>query len=791
MVFMHVCLLTWGKYPHLDTAVREIGRNLAKDAHVVELVARSNTLKYRHKKVGNCFFHWVPSFEGNELMDAILVNMYIFFLLVKINKRFSLDAIQCTSFGAMPSSFLSKIILRIPLIYNIRAPDIDFCHPFWMPFHLLLIKKISDKVFGISSAYKNFLNIHYKVPSQKIEVISCGADPSLFSPQIRGVHIRKKYNIKRDDKVLVYVGTLAKARRLEILLTAFKKVKEEMSNVKLFLVGDGDGKEDLLSMSRELKLLDSVIFTGYVTSESVPSYIAASDIAVSHVPDTPYYSLSSPTKTFEYMAMGKPIVASKILPHTQIISNEVNGILVDYDDPHQYAQTIIHLLTNERKAREIGVQARKDVLIKYNWETVLLPMKNYLITLKNNKTRHLESGLKIKMLVILEATEAFNPSASEFKLNILTAMMNQEWKAHIINSRTIRYENLPCGCEVHKVPLIGSLNSVISRMFYLLFSLYNGVKIVKKYDINIVTCRAGHLYLGSVAYLISRITGRKCLIRVNENSVLEVAIFLERTHTPILSHKMFVKTLKLLLTKIENFLFTHVDWIVTQGPMDYERIREITEKITFLPLWVDTESFKPLHGDQFMMLRKEFINDDNTKIILFVGRLSPEKDIETLLYAFKKITEINKDAILIIVGTGVAEEQYKNLAKELNIADRVKFLGYIPNKDLPIYYNIADIYVITSIWEELSNTIMEAMACGVPVIATNVGGNPYLVKDGETGFLVPPRKPDVLAKKITYVLDRLTETKEITLKARQSLERYTKEIVGQSYKQVIINLCSK
>lgn len=380
---MHVCLITWARYPLIDPDTREIARVLAENGYTVELLMRSNAPKYYYeKKQENLVLHRVHSVKNNDLIDAFLFNFRAFILIMKINKHFSLNAIQCTNFGAALSSIFSKFVLKVPLLYNIRAPNIEFYHPFWMPLHLLLIKN-SNKIFSISSAYKKFLNIHYKVPLEKIDVITMGADTSLFSPQTNRGYVRKKHHIVPCGKVLIYVGTLAKERKLEIVLTAFEKVKEEIPNVTLILVGDGDGKDDLLRKSRELGLADSVIFTGYVDSRLVPFYVADADVAVSPIPNTLYYLLSSPTKTFEYMAMGKPVVASNILPHNQIINSGVNGILVKYDDPHQYAQAIIDLLTNDRKAEEIGIQARKDALTKYDWRVVLLPMTSYLATLKN------------------------------------------------------------------------------------------------------------------------------------------------------------------------------------------------------------------------------------------------------------------------------------------------------------------------------------------------------------------------------------------------------------------------
>jgi len=394
---------------------------------------------------------------------------------------------------------------------------------------------------------------------------------------------------------------------------------------------------------------------------------------------------------------------------------------------------------------------------------------------------------KIKLLFLLDPADAFQIDASERAMNEITVMMDKSWEVHLTSSRKVSYEKLTCNHKVHKVKLISSLTSILSRTLFLILSVFKGVEIARKHGIHAIMCKGGHLHLGSAVYLLSRITRRKCVIRVNEDDVLAILLFFQRILTFMSNNKMFLRTIEVTLRKIESLLLKRVDWIVTQGPMDYERIRKLTTKVTFVPLWVDTEMFTPMSNGEIGRLRKELLKiGHNTKVVLFVGRLHPEKDIVTLLSALKKTVEICRNVILILVGTGPEERKCRELVEKLDLADKVIFFGYVPHDQVPAYYNIADVYVLTSIWEEWSNTIMEAMACGTPVIATDVGGNPYLVKDGKTGFLVPPRKPYILAKKIAYVFDHPNEVDKITRNARLKVKKFTKNDVGEMYKKAIM-----
>lgn len=394
----------------------------------------------------------------------------------------------------------------------------------------------------------------------------------------------------------------------------------------------------------------------------------------------------------------------------------------------------------------------------------------------------------IKLLFVLGSVEALHADASERELKEMLITADKRWQVHLVSSRIIRYKNPPFDYKSHRVSFIPLPSSVVSRAVYVFLLTIKSVNIVKKYDIQAVMSKSGHIILGSVAYLTSRMTGRKCVIRVNEDQVMDIFLFIKAFRTPVISNKVFLAMIEKLSRRIESFLFKHADWIITHGPMDYQRIRRITERVTFVPLWVDAEKFRAISADQASHLRRELLNLDNVRVILFVGRLETDKNLETLLYALKSLSKARNNVFLAVIGTGSEKERYVELAKQLGITNKVRFLGYIPHDEIAEYYKIADVYVLTSMWEEWSNTIMEAMACGIPVIATNVGANPYLIKDEETGYLFPVKNINVLAEKISFVLDHPNEIKRISSQAQLSMKKYTKEDAGETYKKVIKNV---
>ena len=391
----------------------------------------------------------------------------------------------------------------------------------------------------------------------------------------------------------------------------------------------------------------------------------------------------------------------------------------------------------------------------------------------------------LKLLAVQDPARAFNPKSGERQIREMLISLDESWEVHLLQSRPVKYKNLPCRCKIYQVPFGLRPHSLLFKALYLLASVVIGVRIVKKHGIHITFCEAGHLYLGFAALLIARLTGRKCLIRVNEDAIITLKLFLKREGFP----DPLIRLFEIVGRALERLILRQADWVVTHGPMDYVRIKNTitTDKISFIPLGVDTKKFKPV-PKRALKLKRKILGDEVKRVILYVGRLSPIKDLPTLFHAFKRVLKDHEDVVLIVIGSGVEEGNYHKLVKELGIADKVLFLGFIPNEKLPPYYNMADVYVLPSLYEEWSNTIMEAMACGVPVVATAVGANPWLVNDGETGFLVPPCRPDLLAKRISAILDDPQLAERMAKNARKLVRKYDIRIAGQSYRRIMLKL---
>ena len=166
----------------------------------------------------------------------------------------------------------------------------------------------------------------------------------------------------------------------------------------------------------------------------------------------------------------------------------------------------------------------------------------------------------------------------------------------------------------------------------------------------------------------------------------------------------------------------------------------------------------------------------NRKTLLYLGRLDKDKGIKTLLEAMVNLTPHISHFRSLIVGDGSCYNDIYQCSKQLGLSDMVELVGRVPHEETPRYYRKADIFVYPSeALEGLPMTIIEAMAAGLPVVASKIGGIPEVVSDGETGILVEPGN----AADLSRALKRLLIDEELRRRMGQRAHRVVKEKFSQ------------
>ncbi len=202
---------------------------------------------------------------------------------------------------------------------------------------------------------------------------------------------------------------------------------------------------------------------------------------------------------------------------------------------------------------------------------------------------------------------------------------------------------------------------------------------------------------------------------------------------------------------------------------------------------VDTDRFKPLTPDSRRSLRNELGLAENDKIIGTVCRLDPIKNLEFLIGNMKSIYEEYPECKLLIVGDGPSRENLIGCAKSFGIASKVMFLG--TKKNVEEVLGAFDLYACTSLSEGTSMTILEAMSCGLPIVASAVGGTPGLV-DESNGCFFPPNNADLFIKNIIRIITNPSLLKELGKKSRAKVEaNFNFNHVVKKYEKLYFSLC--
>jgi len=214
----------------------------------------------------------------------------------------------------------------------------------------------------------------------------------------------------------------------------------------------------------------------------------------------------------------------------------------------------------------------------------------------------------------------------------------------------------------------------------------------------------------------------------------------------------------------EKRILARADRIIVSTLAEQTQLRFLYQaddrKLEIIPPGVDTDHFYPIAADE----AKLFVGlKPDDRMVLFVGRIEPLKGVETLIRAMSslKLQASRRPVHLAIIGgePGASPQQMtaemmrlQRLCDDLALDQTVVFLGKRAQDTLQYYYSAAEVVVMPSHYESFGMVALEAMACGTPVIASEVGGLGFLVRDGETGFTVPDGEPDQLCDRLTLLL---------------------------------------
>jgi glycosyltransferase involved in cell wall biosynthesis len=285
--------------------------------------------------------------------------------------------------------------------------------------------------------------------------------------------------------------------------------------------------------------------------------------------------------------------------------------------------------------------------------------------------------------------------------------------------------------------------------------------LVFRYGVQVLIAQSP--YEGFVAAWAKKIAGwcgRRVVLVVESHGDFEESIFLQR-------HIALSRLYRFFMRSIARFSLRHADFLRAISTSTRRQLeRWMPEKsVAQFPTWTDIDVFLRTHTNQ----------DRRSQNIVYVGVLIPRKGVHHLINAFACVGRDFSEACLLIVGHEENKSYADGLKKQvaqLGLDGRIRFVKAMPQADLAVYMRRACVFVLPSVSEGLGRVVVEAMATGTPVIGSNVGGILDMVKDGVTGFLVPPSDEHALAEKIRWFLGRPKEAREMGQRAQATAKQF-------------------
>lgn len=246
-------------------------------------------------------------------------------------------------------------------------------------------------------------------------------------------------------------------------------------------------------------------------------------------------------------------------------------------------------------------------------------------------------------------------------------------------------------------------------------------------------------------------------------------------------HSMVIKLFSRELISLDVKIIQNSDIITavsTSCAKDLQETYKIDRRIIVINNGVDTNFFAPKE-------RKNM----GERYVLYTGRLDSRKGLVDLIKSAKYVCQEYSDIKYVLTGKGTIKKYLERRINDLGLKKNFYFAGFVARPKLLEYYQNATVYVLPSYYEGLPTTLLEAMSCGIPTIATDVKGSSEVITDGETGLLVPPRDPKRLAKAILKLLNDKSLRQQVGSNARKYVvDNYDWEIITGKIEKIYESL---
>lgn len=759
-----------------EIAIQEVAKRLTDRFDFLILTSRfrRDLLKKEIRPEGT-----VIRFGFGTPFDKFLLIPLAFFYFVRVYPRcypresailWGMDIGQ----GSLAAAFIKIFFPRIPFILTLQYGESeDYLRRGRggaIKFGLKFMLRRADFVTAISSYLLDLAKRYgYNGPG---EVIHNGVDIEKFSrrnaqiisasqnTQIRaevqnssafiGVSPKARH-LRKSASTIITVSRLVPKNGIDTLIKAVAEIKKEFPEIRCHIIGDGPERKSLELQATNYQLQTNIKFFGSIPYDEIPRYLHAADVFV-----RPSRSEGMGNSFVEALAAGLPIIGTPVGGITDIIEEGKTGFFAKPDDPSDLAEKIKYVLLHSDEAHRSVENSQKIISDKFSWDNIA---RQYFSVFQCHYRGEISIVSPRKILIV---TGQFPPDIggpATYSKIILEGLPELGFRTDVLSFGGVRH-----------------IPKILRHFIYFILVLKKGFR-------SDIIFAQDPVSVGFPAALAARILRKKFVLKIVGDYAWEQGVLRFGVTDPLddflaKRQSFFVRIFQF----VERFCAKQADKIIV--PSRY--LKTVIEKWGIngskISVIYNSCDFSPLAA------RTRSVGDG--LVIFSVGRLVPWKGMLSLVELMPEIRQKFTDANLWIAGDGPEKVALRAKIKSRALENSVFLLGSKSRTEMAHIFSKVDIFVLNTAYEGFSHTILEAMASGLPVVTTAVGGNPELVREGIDGFLVNLGDKKALRMRIENLLgDNLLRQKMSMNGRRRAAEFSVERMLRQT--QIFLRECTK
>ncbi len=691
--------------------------------------------------------------------------------LVREMRRQRPDVVLARGYNAELLGRLAAILARVPrrVVWVHNCGDMD--DRTWVRrLTDRLLDRSTDAYFGVAHAQTRYLAGALGYPADKIRIIHNGVDPAGYDPagqeQARG-----RLGLDRHRPVVGIVAAMRPEKDHILLLQAARKLIGEFPDLTVLVIGDGPMRPRIEKTVAELGLADHVRLLG--NRSDVPSLLPALDVFTL----CSYTIECFPMALLEAMAAGRPAVCTDVGGVGEMLADGTTGYLVPSHDPDAMADRLARLLRDRPLRQRMGVAARARVEREFRLDTSVEAAARELTAVAApapvpaaqvaGRPRPRPGRGPVRLTVVLDLT--FVGGVEMLLLNLFRHFDPAVVRPRLVCLREagpLAADFRAAGFEVETLDRAGKFD------WRTLPRLVASLRADRTDAVLVAHHHRASLALGRLAALIARVPVN--IVAAHDMDLTSIG---RRVLPPWAVRTLGVSDALVLLAASQGEYLRSQEGV---GRHAWESVREVViPNGIVLP-----ERPGPAERAQARTVLGAAAGD---VVVGVVGRLSAQKAHHVLFEAVAKCLPDVPSLRLAVIGDGELRSQLQDTAERLGIGHRTTFLG--TRRDIPQLLPGLDVSCLSSVHEGVPIALMEAMAAGVPIVASDCGAISDIVEDGEQGYLIPVGDVDRLADRLRLLASDPGLRARLGQAARARAERdFGIEQTARAYEELLTEL---